>query len=609
MSVDPDPLDEAALRDLMTRCGDPVLILGFDGDVRWANPTLQSILGVPMPALRGQAFEECTRVEDRPRLQEALRSARRGVQAARIVFRSRVRGAGETWRNIEWVTTVSEPMQCFYLQGREIAPHEPGGGEDREQASLFRQITDNMREVLWVVAPDKSEQVFVSRSYEEVWGRSCESLYEDPHSSLRAVHPDDAACLHRAIEMQSRGEPVSSEYRILRPDGTVRWIRARSVPVLDSKGRLYRTVGVSEDITSQRLVQAELRRQQDLLQEITRRTADGVFIKDLDGRYVLMNDSGATFVSRSIDETLGRDDWALFDAESAARVVRNDKHVLQSDAAQTFEEALTAAGRTRDYTTTKSPFRDAEGRTVGVLGVCRDQSHRRESDAVRRALDAEMARRRRVIDAQDMQRATLSRELNEDLGQILAGLQLHLLSKHGRIVDLHEEIQLVRRVASGLGDLSLCLHPLHLEECGLFTAVVERFGKGHEKAGARVRFGHTGDEPPLTLRWKEHVFHIVEEGIVRAETFGRAQEIFVGFEWQEGSVCITVRDDGKALFEDQDASTPLHNLFDRATALGGTATWRQDVTRGVRIEVRVPTPTGLEGEGAPEFRRPLEPNP
>src|SRR5437016_3537953 len=108
--------------------------------------------------------------------------------------------------------------------------------------------------------PQKSRVLYVSPAYEQVWGRSCQSLYEQPRSFLDAVHPEDREHVRAgSLERQGRGEPGDVEYRVVRPDGSVRWVRDRSFPVRDRAGRVYRMAGIAEDITEQKAVAESLR--------------------------------------------------------------------------------------------------------------------------------------------------------------------------------------------------------------------------------------------------------------------------------------------------------------------------------------------------------------
>ncbi|KTG07511.1 sensor histidine kinase [Haloferax profundi] len=120
-----------------------------------------------------------------------------------------------------------------------------------ESEQLFRQVTENIKEVVWVTDLSKENLLYVNPAYERVWGRSVDSLYADPSSFFEAVHPEDKADLERAIAEQDRGH-YDEEYRIRQPSGAVRWVHDRAVPVFDKDDSLYRIVGLAEDITNRK---------------------------------------------------------------------------------------------------------------------------------------------------------------------------------------------------------------------------------------------------------------------------------------------------------------------------------------------------------------------
>jgi PAS domain S-box-containing protein len=123
----------------------------------------------------------------------------------------------------------------------------------KESEERFRQVVENIEEVFWVSDLEKDQLLYVSPAYERIWGRSCQSLYDDPRSFLEAVHPEDQERVRiESLEKQRRGEPTDLEYRIVRLDGAVRWVRSRSCPVRTVNGHTDRVTGVSEDITDRR---------------------------------------------------------------------------------------------------------------------------------------------------------------------------------------------------------------------------------------------------------------------------------------------------------------------------------------------------------------------
>ena len=132
----------------------------------------------------------------------------------------------------------------------------------------FSQLVNNIRDVLWLYVADYSEVLYISPAYERVWGRTRESLYQDPYSFLDAVHPEDRVRVETIIRAdKDRG--FSLQYRVVRPDGTVRWIWDRGVPVRDSNGHVYRVAGIAEDITERKHAEEELRSTSERLQLAT----------------------------------------------------------------------------------------------------------------------------------------------------------------------------------------------------------------------------------------------------------------------------------------------------------------------------------------------------
>lgn len=133
----------------------------------------------------------------------------------------------------------------------------------RDSDESFRQLAKNIREVFWMSDPQTNEIVYVSPAYEEIWGRTVESLKRDPSSFMDAVHPDDRERVKAAVDHQAKGI-YDQEYRIVRPDGSLRWIRDRSFPIADAQGADYRIAGLAEDITAHNERENRLRQAQKL---------------------------------------------------------------------------------------------------------------------------------------------------------------------------------------------------------------------------------------------------------------------------------------------------------------------------------------------------------
>lgn len=145
------------------------------------------------------------------------------------------------------------------------------GEELRESERRFRQVTENIREVFFLVDPEMTQMFYVSPAYMEMWGRTCESLYADPRSFKDAIHDDDRERAMQAIAPHGTVVPFDVEYRVIHPDGTVRWIRARGFPIRDESGEVYRFAGIAEDITERKRAVDEITRQAEVLERGNRR--------------------------------------------------------------------------------------------------------------------------------------------------------------------------------------------------------------------------------------------------------------------------------------------------------------------------------------------------
>ncbi len=138
----------------------------------------------------------------------------------------------------------------------------------KESEKRFRELAENIREVFWVKSSD--EMLYVSPAYEEIWGRTRESLYEHPDLLSESIHPEDHVhFLETYAEWLEHGK-FDAEFRIIRPDGQVRWIWARSYPVKEN-GRITRTVGIAEDITKRKLFEDDLRASEEQLRALSSR--------------------------------------------------------------------------------------------------------------------------------------------------------------------------------------------------------------------------------------------------------------------------------------------------------------------------------------------------
>ena len=153
----------------------------------------------------------------------------------------------------------------------------------QESEEKYRQLAENIKEVFWIGSPDWSNIFYISPAYKEVWGKSQESLLSNPLSWVDSIVEDDKATVSKHIQKISNSdfvEAVFPEYRIQRPDGSIRWISARGYPIKDLDGAIIKVAGIAEDVTEQKLreeaISTALKEKETLLHEIHHRVKNNM---------------------------------------------------------------------------------------------------------------------------------------------------------------------------------------------------------------------------------------------------------------------------------------------------------------------------------------------
>jgi two-component system, cell cycle sensor histidine kinase and response regulator CckA len=131
---------------------------------------------------------------------------------------------------------------------------QPGASEDHEQ---FRELMAHLEQIFWIEDSTDHLMHYVSPAYATITGRACQSLIDDPATCTDSIHEEDRARVAKAVAGKREGEGYDEEFRIVRPDGEIRWIHARSYPVRDARNVVSRFAGIAEDITERKEAEKE----------------------------------------------------------------------------------------------------------------------------------------------------------------------------------------------------------------------------------------------------------------------------------------------------------------------------------------------------------------
>lgn len=146
----------------------------------------------------------------------------------------------------------------------EVTEHQQTAELLTEATEVFRQVTENIADVFWVTDTAKSQVEYISPEFEEVWGRACQTLYFSPSVWIEGIHPEDRERVTRAMFSKQVTGQYDEEYRVVRPDGSLRWVHDRAFPVRNALGAVYRLVGIAEDITERKRTEHLLQAERDV---------------------------------------------------------------------------------------------------------------------------------------------------------------------------------------------------------------------------------------------------------------------------------------------------------------------------------------------------------
>lgn len=159
------------------------------------------------------------------------------------------------------------------LEADIVARHQ---AEDalRESEQRFRSLAEKLQDVVWISSPNLQQVLYVNPAYERIWGRSAADLYGDSMDWLAGVHPEDLPRVRHLLGTGALAGPFELEYRLRRPDGSLRWIRARGFPIETEGARVVCAARIAEDITVRKEIeQARARNSEELERLVQERTA------------------------------------------------------------------------------------------------------------------------------------------------------------------------------------------------------------------------------------------------------------------------------------------------------------------------------------------------
>jgi diguanylate cyclase (GGDEF)-like protein/PAS domain S-box-containing protein len=249
--------------------------------------------------------------------------------------------------------------------------------------SQFRQMAENIRDIFYLVDAKTNRILYVSPAYEKISGRSSDNLLASPELWTASIHPEDRASAEASIRQAVPTGQFEIEYRMLRPDGSIRWIESRGFPVRDDAGELVRVAGVAKDITERKRAAQELRASEGRFSDMLGSVELASVMLDPKGHITYCNDFLLLLTGWRREEVMGGDWFELFAAPSVDRA-KGFFAALQANQPKAWlreNEIVTRAGARRRMLWSNSILHSGSGELIGTASIGEDITERKEAEA------------------------------------------------------------------------------------------------------------------------------------------------------------------------------------------------------------------------------------
>lgn len=351
-------------------------------DGRWLrlNPHACEILGYPEEELLKMKFQDTTHPEDLAGCLEMARRIQDGESETETLEKRYIRKDGTVVStHVTVALCPGAPGEDPYLISiiDNITDRKLAENQLREAEERYRNIVELMPDAIFTNNENRIDYInsaglrlLRASDRGQVIGRPPMEFFDPAY--LPQIQERIASLMEKPCQVPWH------EVKLRALDGTAIDVEVAASSYLEN-GRMLLQV-VCRDLTRRKRAEAEMRRSADLLQAVVDGTSEAIFVKDIQGRYLLVNQASADFAGLPADEIIGQDDNRIFSPDDAEKVMAYDRMVRKSGRATAAEMQLTSAGETRIFLGTVGPYFDGTGGIIGTVGTFHDITERKMAE-------------------------------------------------------------------------------------------------------------------------------------------------------------------------------------------------------------------------------------
>lgn len=479
----------------------------------------------------------------------------------------------------------------------------------RESEERYRSLYHDTPAMLHSI-DDKGHLISISDYWTEAMGYSREEVIGKPLTDH--FTPESRQYAQEIVfpAFFKTGFCKDVPYRFIKKDDTVIDVLLSAVAVRDKEDKIIRSLAVSVDVTERKKAEEALREAKEQLsryskelerqvkkrtREITgilKYTPDVVYIKDLQGRYNLINRRYEEIIGQTVDRVRGCNDTDIFPAEIAGLRIADDRRVITEGRPLQVEEQFQHPDGMHAYLSVKFPLYDESGLTTGMCNISTDITAEKQARDQLRRLSAG------VMADHEAERAAIARELHDELGQVLTALRMDSAWMADRLKQTDHEASLRAGAMRDLIDkniedvrgLAIRLRPGILDDLGLVDALEWLTADFEKRTEITSVFEHES-VPTMSNAISTTIYRITQEALTNVGRHAGADHVSVRLSANNRQLALVVVDDGRGFSMDSLAQAEglgIVGMKERASLVGGLLMVASTPGQGTRIDLTIP---------------------
>lgn len=589
---------ERKYQEIFENAGEGIFQSTPEGCYLTANPALARMHGFDSPEelIRSRTDISHEVYVEPAQRDEFKRLLEKHGQVLGFEHQSFRKDGSKIWISVDAHAVRDETGKILYYEGtaRDITESKQIEQALRESEVRYRDLVEHSHEL--ICTHDLNGTILsVNRAARELFGYELHEfvgkmtirdilaprIRHEFNDYMRRILKEGGTSGTMLVETRSGEHRLLEYYNSLRTEGV-------SAPIVR---------GIARDITEKRRAERALRESEERYRELFENSKDSFYVHDMTGVYVSVNRAAEKLSGYRREEIIGKHFSDFMTADYARQVQRQLQKKLDSAGETTYEiEMITKKGKHVPVEISSRLIYE-HGVAVGVQGCVRDISERKKAQEAARNYS------RRLIEAQEAERRRISRELHDQVGQILTAVKMnlhalrHTCTEEKTLASIADNLKAIDEAVDQVRDLSVDLRPLLLDDLGLVVALRWYLERQARNSGVAAKFvsGSLDEDNRFSSELETACFRIVQEGVTNIIRHARATRISVRLERVLSDLILLITDDGAGfdarLLRSGNAGAAtlgLRGMEERAQAVGGSITIDSAPALGTEICARLP---------------------